>query len=953
MTAPAPVNRINWTQLNGSIVEEVMLVAGVPGVFVAAGSALTSVAFLSPSNPVDTAWWPDTATYQTFASYRLPWLDPRNLSIGFRVRPIDGTVDAQPVTRSLFDNGVPGGGPGSSGLPTSPSAMFGSRNRLVRSSLTASVLTSDAVVHVVSTAAFAARYPGNSSASPFFISLGMESILAYVYDSTTLATVARGCFGSVVSAHYGDSSAGLLTATVYDGIPTIVGREVTIWAVERNPGFGAGSNPTLLFAGQVAPGSGARGATWRVKINHVLNQDGFRPSTPSLTLQGYMHVGQSYLVGAPVPPNDTNTPLAVLWANPSETPSRLVMLTDSATLPTPTIGALNRGGYHLTLPAFLADWNAMSGILLAGGGTQVNATLRGGSLYITASTTSSASIMHIYAGWLPGDGIIAVGSGVGDSASNYTNPAYTIPTAVPTAFLMLGLQSPVPFILSDLYQVPLADGSYPYPSSTPTEAWFALNVQIGDAHVPCIITSKDTATYASNGYGTMGLYPVGIPPRVGYGQNATYVLEPTSAPLGVYVTGASWWSAIQIGMSFVQTNFGFGVPAALIDFARIAQIGGANAGPFPTDRSYYWDPAKNSGIDLLKDEAALNGLQLAPYFGRVAVARVMDQPSNADVAYTIDATALRDGDQTQAAQTPDGLLIGYEVTIQPQGNKVVFVDQVALQENGGMGSSIKTTFHRSNGAIGILTPSDAATALRLGIQGETAIGPWATDYLVLTVHLSLAAAGVQIGDVVRFGSLDSGSTLGDWLAPNGFGGRGVSNVTGTVIGTKLDLFGADGEGQVDLDIRVSRTGIVGWAPEVLVSAISGAVLSVDVSTWGPNGYGSPTAGSLGTGLADGGASYFRVGDVCQLMNTGTATPVAPLAVTVVAVSPSSSPPTITLSASPAAAWGTLAGTPGAVTLAYATTYDGATNAGQHDYAWLASPSDALGAALANADRWSA
>ena len=134
------VNRIPWPSINGATVQQVLLIAGVPGVFVQAGSSLTNVTWTGDPDP---AWFPGVS----FGSLAKPWLDPADLVIEFRARPVDGTVQVSPVSRTLYDRGAVG----------SATALFASRSALKFTRLTASVSPTDTTLHVVSTAGFGTR----------------------------------------------------------------------------------------------------------------------------------------------------------------------------------------------------------------------------------------------------------------------------------------------------------------------------------------------------------------------------------------------------------------------------------------------------------------------------------------------------------------------------------------------------------------------------------------------------------------------------------------------------------------------------------------------------------------------------------------------------------------------------------------------------------------------------
>lgn len=930
--APPPINRVDWSIVNGQAVETMLIIAGVPALFLHANSVLSSVpstVWSDPSAGVDPAWWPSSSYVAPFAVQK--WVKPGPLDIGFRARPVDGTVECQPVTRTLYDSGVPGTTAltiGNVNAP-SPTALFTSKASLIRTPLTASFGLTDGSISVVSTAQFTAAY----GSSNFLVYIGLETVLVAVTSATTLGVVSggRGLFGSVVQNHPGSTNQGLVSSNVWSGLPNILNRRATVWAVYG--GANGPWNPTILFDGIVGAGSKTDGATFKVRINSVLNSLSAKAAAPVLTISGYSHQGYTNMNGAAGPnniPARSQTPLAVLWVLNDDGPGRLALLTDN------TSHAYNRGGYHPDLLSFVGDWNyaaldAQSGV--SGQSTYARLNPDGTLTIICGSSTSSKA--DIFADWLPAPYYLTVGDG--PSVTYNLGP-------FPTAYQVLSplLQNVVYFTLSDMAQIPItttgpvdAHVTGGPPTVDQTQVWYTLFVPVGSATVPARVFSYDASTHSTYGYGTMNCGPWGY---VAPGQPSgtitvtpdVLVTQPTTATLGFFTQSQTWWSAIWGLAVTMSKTAGFGANADQFDWTRIAQVASEVSTPFDTGRSYPVDATQKSTLDLFKNEVRLNGMVLSPYFGRAACCRITDTGSTTTAQQVIYKQDLRADGMSMDSENADGLLSSFKVSFPDGQQTITFNDQIDMGEFG-VGQAITADYYGglASNPNPINNPSATGTALAFANLGQHAIGPWCQTYRIVTVPLSVKFAGLQIGDVVRFG--DSNGGQGDWILPNGTGGRGLSGAVGTVIGTKLSLFSNDNEGKVDIDVRLSSNAVANYAPELLVSGISGGVLTVDTTTWGPNGFASQYAGALGTGTGDAGAAQFRLGDVCQLLNVNTTSPMTPFNCTVTGISGT----TITVSPSPSSGWVTAASTPLSVMLSFVEDYDSATNTGQHNWLWIA------------------
>lgn len=889
------VNRIPWATSNGGTVEQVLLIAGVPGVFVQPGSALTTVSW---TGDADAAWWTGTALTSPH-DYRKPWLDARDLAIDFRARPVDGSVQVSPVTRKLFDNGIAG----------SPTAMLGSRSALASSALTASLTATDTTVHVQSTAAF-----GTVGTTGVLIFVGRETMVATIATSTTF-TVTRGAFGSLAKIHLGSSSPSSPAARAYNGVQSLVNRRATLWFVRQSPGDPTtGIDPTLVFDGKVSFGGGAEGASWRISMVSTLAAPAEKPRTPSLLISGYAHPGYHGYYGSGLIPHG-DVPLACNWQGIT------ILLSD-------TSSAYDRGGWHPDAQSFIAAFNTAAASWYAGaGGDMLQVRLQGdGSLNVTGSSGGGGSVLYVYGGWLDG-GFDATPTG-GDTNTTPWKNYGNFPTAYQT------LSGTAWFNAADIAQVPIGTGAWTAEVGvSATFVWYTLNATVGGKMVTAKITDKEVT---SSG-GTLGLLPtVSSTPL-----SNVLVLQPTQATLGAYVVSDSWISAARYLASTVGGIDGFDIVDDSYDWSRISTVTQRGGSPWPQDRAYAVDLAATSYLDILRNEIRLNGMIVAPYRGRIACARISDVGTNVTADFTIYATMLRKGEVPTVQEVSDGLLTAFTVKL-PDGTPVTFQDRIAADE-AGAGGEVKCTFYGNGAFSGYvpLNPLDAAWQQQFASFAVNAIGPWRQSYRVVKVPLTLAAADVQIGDVIRFG--DGNNNPGDYFLPNDKGGRGLNGAVGQVIGYALRFGGGQSDG-VDLDVRLSASGVAGYAPECLVdlngiTAGSGDI-AVDLTTWGTYGFADPS------GLADGGASQFAVGDYVELMELDNASPATPFQCKVTGISGT----TITVNPAPTMAWQTLATSRLKVLLAYRGDYNTCT-ASQKAWLWIGDHTTGLLGGTDVADVW--
>lgn len=588
--------------------------------------------------------------------------------------------------------------------------------------------------------------------------------------------------------------------------------------------------------------------------------------------------------GAVVADPPPSSPLWVRWAG------RLAVLNSDNT-------AIDARGWHSSPTAFLDAFRRAAGDAGFGGDLRISAGADG-SILINASAGADSNLI-VNCGW--GD--------LYTSASD-TEAAHRTPP-MPAAYVRLA--GPVRLTLGEAGQIPTVPSISGLPSDM--DPRYAL------------VTGEDEERRVSI-IGAIGSDSVTLEARTG---DAALLYEPTGATVGICVSYSSWWRAWRYGILPLWDNLqGINGVADSFDWDRVEAFArrAADVTPLlPAFRDYVIAPGDEL-VGLLANELRLTGLTLATYRGRIACVRSSEVAATEPLAAQIPKRDLLDGDPA-AVEVGDGLATVFVLTVPGQGT-VRAVDVAAEAEHGaGETIACDASAVRLDGFD--LTARWEAVAM----HGMTVIGPHRRPYRIATVRLPVSYAGVELGDVV---------TLTEWLLPTGSGGRGLSGAPCVVVGRRFNLTRAT----IELDGRLSAPELAGYAPEALVSAVSGAALTIDTSylgSQGPHGFADTLLADDASVRADGGTSTFTAGDEVQLLELDTLTPTAPLRATVL----SASSTTVTLDTMPGGTWATLASTPGKVMLAFAPYADA--TAAQRRYAFLASSATHLINAATRARRY--
>ena len=637
----------------------------------------------------------------------------------------------------------------------------------------------------------------------------------------------------------------------------------------RFTGATTATDPTLIFDGRVGPGATLRGAGWSIPVEHAIAALSQELRAVPISFTGYHHPETSRR-GAVVMDPPFSSPLWVRWAG------RLAVLNSDVT-------AIDARGWHSGPPQFLDAFRAAVADAGLGGDLRVSAGADG-SILINASVGSGSSTLVVSCGW----GNLYT-SAVDSAAAHRTPP-------MPAAYVPLA--GAVRLSLGEAGQIPTVPTIPDLPSDMVPQ--YALLTGEDDERQVSIISA-------------IGSDSVTVQARAG---DRALLFEPTGATVGISVFYSNWWQAWRYGILPLWDNLqGTNGAADSFDWDRIIAIGaraaGAN-GHMPLPRDYIIAPGDEL-LGLLANELRLTGLTLATYRGRIACVRSAEVAATEPLAAQIPKRDLLDGDPA-VVEVGDGLATVFTLTVPGQGT-VRAVD-VAAEAEHGAGETVAC----DAGAVRLDGFDLTARWERVAMMGMTIIGPHRRPYRIATVRVPVSYAGVELGDVV---------TLTEWLLPTGSGGRGLSGAPAVIVGRRFNVTAAT----IELDGRLSAPELAGYAPEALVSAISGAALTIDTSylgpSQGPHGFADSLLSDDLSVRADGGTSTFIAGDEVQLVELDSLTPATPFRATVL----SASSTTVTLDASPGATWTTLVGAAGKVMLVFAPYADA--TAAQRRYAYLA------------------
>lgn len=864
------------TAARGGQVELCVLIAGYAHPIVSPGVGLTTVSW---STGTDAAWHVGTSSLTPKTWLDLPTGrpdDPPEVLVDERVRPVGRALEIAPLTLCFSDPGAPG--------TAELTRLLGSRRSAPVTLLGAELTAAETGTITVEDA--------STFGSSGDLYLGREVIGYTGKTATTFTTLTRGKYGTRARRYpFGDGIGRLSVYTNpagYTALPTLLGRRVTVWLLRMTSSTTA-TDPRLVFDGRAAPGVTLRGAGWQVPLVHAIRalSEKMRPVEPKI--YGYQHTGPGVRAVSATQLSGEFTPVYLRWNGTN------VLLTGASATP-------DENGWHPSRERFLAGLRTAIDALFVFP-TQLATDLDGTGRLRVHAELAGGDTLYVRTGWEAGE------YWAPDRDSTDTLVDVTTLAMPPACLWLRGQMNLDATAFALIPAVPATSGH-----SSVTAAW-TLRARCKRGVRVSKINAR--AALASGGY--IALLPVvnSSDPQ------ETLIIEPQAAKLGIQAQGATWYSTLRYGvLELLDQLQGLDVAADSVDWDRIAAVAPAGRdSTLPAPRDYRFT-VEDPFIELLDAEAALGGFSLATFRGRIAVARIAEMASTEPGAATVaEADILGEASFVEAH---DGTATRFRVEFpRPEGAPDV-VRAVDIAAEAELGPGQEVVVKVPPGAIPEELVTSVGFAERIALQALTVLGPFRRPYKLVTLPLPVSYAGVEIGQVVM---------VSEWLLPTGSGTRGLASVPCVVVGKRLRLSRFDGEAPaVELDVIPSDTDFAGYAPEVLISAISGASLTVDTSylggDWGLRGFAdalSPDGGAR----SDGGASFFAAGDKVLLFELDSTSPATPEAFTIVSVSGT----TIVLAGSPTAAFTGIVGGNGRVMLtydAYATAV-----AAQKRYAYLA------------------
>jgi len=844
------VNRINWhlAATNGAAVGRCILIAGIPWAIVPQGQELNSVTWTDGADP---AW------HVGVSPTSKPWLLVRSahdtsvpsLAWEENASPVQGTVDVGSL-RFWLAAGDDG-----------PTLSLGARDAQVYTRLVGDHSASDTTITVESTAAF-----GASGA----LHLGRERITYSSKTSTTFAGCVRGTAGTSARKYVASGALfRVYEAGVDERLPALPGRRCTVWLYALGAA-GEAIDPTLVYDGRLAGGAGViESSAWEIIVEHALKALDAEGHAPTLSLYGYSHgtVPRSLIVSSAH--SGAFVPLLAFWRGASTT--RELTLNRDAADP-------DRGGWSESREQYLERWNRAGEL----GGYGVAASLQAnGTLRVSAADHVTDRRLITWHGWSESQTFDPADPG----DFRETATTYSAGPKMPPACLWLTGEMPLP--PSERSKVPPTPS---YPLSDSCAAYWTLTAECAGGELTAAIQNPRDAG-ADPIITNFGVWLTGVTlqPEEDSPVNPALITKPTTAKLGLFATGARWWSTLRYAVLAQIDNLrGTDQLADSIDWGRLEALGRRQA-PYPLRREYVVN-IEEPFLAIFRNEARLLGLALSTWRGRAAMCLIRDAAPTEARSGSLTAAYLRRGEVATVREVTDGLATSYELHLPAPSEDTITVNDAGAIAESGAGETIEATLPGGvlPPGVGVGTPALHATVI--DVAGAL-LAPWVRPYQVATWPGDLRLADHEIGDVV---------TLEEWLLPDGQGGRGLDGAAGTVLGKRVD----HDEGTVDLRLRLSPSAVAGYAPSALVSSITGAAVTVDTATIGAQGFADPYNDD-GSARTDGGASYFVQGDKVLLIEVDSESPTTPFAGEVLSVAGA----VVTLTSSPGSTWETLAGDP--------------------------------------------
>ena len=850
------VARLDWSAAarDGATVVYGVLIAGLPYLLVGDTVSVTGVTWTDTADP---AWHVGTSPTTK------PWLKLDDLVIEERIRPLDGGFDVSSITLRLAD--IDGGA----------TAVLGARDALTVSTLADNISASSTTVLVRSVAA---------APSSGVLHIGRERV-TYTGKATSPARLTgctRGTAGTKARRH--QLVQGQAPQRVYfgDALPFTLGRRVTVWALKLT-GTEA-TDPTLIYDGRVGQGTRMSdgGAAWEIPVDHASKALAEETRPTEVLIYGFGHYSSTSATAdlETVPDAAAYTPLRAEWRVPGSTGACIALSTQEG------------DGWTANAEVFRERWNNAARAAMTGTGWEIQIG-DDERPYVDVRTNSppapAGRRLTVEYGWaIPGENAHPA-----DRASTLQEArCYLAPFTEACVWMV----DRVHLDASDAAVIPSA----PTPGGSGVFAQWGLEMERDNGVFDKATLRVTIGGVTGNVLG--GVIPVdstgtpvpGSPGTSLYGAEVL-ITKPTRAALRLSVQNTEratgWWDAIRYGvLQSLDDLRGLDHLADSVEWERVGAVARGQQPWSPQRR--YWITPESAPMSVLRDEAALSGLMLCTWRGRISVARVREPSATETVTRTITQADLRQKQLPTMREVRDGIISSVKIRLPPYGDDdwIRVIDATAVTESGA-GAEITTRLARGATAGDGFNAINRDPGLRTAMETTVLnlIAPWTRPYRLVTVPTDLRAVDVEVGDVIA---------LEEWLLPSGLGTRGISG-RGVVVGHRRDYVA----GRVDLHLRVSAA-LAGWAPAYAVDSIAGDELTLDdpYPTSGAGFASEYTA--AGAQRDDLGLEYLAAGDKVRLVEVGNRTPYAPQAFTVVSVDASLR--RVTLSSPPGGTWATLA-----------------------------------------------
>ena len=830
--------RIDWSTLPpGARVVPVVLVAGIPRVYLPSGVVVTTAAVTSGT--MDPLFWPGSGSLTeslpggSFDPQRYLLDAAQVLEIYELARPLDGDVRQEAVTVSLYDL---------DGQATADLSVASARLGQLLSADISAVATT---IPIASTTGV----PTSGIAC-----IGRETI---VYDGVgggalaiTAPPAGRGKYGSLARPHLSPESNPPIVS--FAGARYWQGRLATVWLCTLSGT--TISDPTLVFLGSVSAGvqTTERGLRWAVPIDpgpETLTQ---KFNRRQVTLYGVAHY-------------DNATDWTPLRAETGAGADLYLSADDTA---------IDRGGWHPTFAAFATDWQANADAVTGNAvtlsvGERAKITFRG----------SHGTSFDVFALWDTPNAVSQVGS---------APLAWQSSLKVPECFFHLWGRLRVPSA-GDFAKIPT---TLSYSVTTPS---------IGNAAICLVAdTDKVKGFFAQITERDSGAQEVVLIPAgrlVGQASTGAIFYEATpdlaritkrvTATVGVIARGDTCTGALRAAALAVDALDGTDYAEQSVDWDSIQQtLNTIPLGALPEAREYRF-AGEDTLLSVLSDEARLRGMTLAVRWGRLAFVRYADFASTELTGATVTEEDVVREESQEAEWSVIDQLVPLASSVRftlSDGSTYGYTDSTYRDEFGD-GAEVRC------GALRWITSGVSIDAVSRDLATVAAqlLGPLAQPQRTVRLPLTGPHFGLQPGDLV---------SLTHSRVPNWYGSRGVTDAVCQVVSVRRQIFG--GVYRAVVDLRLQSFDYAGYAPEALVASLgldsASPVVQLDTtSAFGPSCFASAVDvnGALQTKPSDG----FAVGDKVVLAEIDSSSPIADEAFTIVAVSDT----TITLNGNPSSA----------------------------------------------------